>query len=255
MTSAARILPHPAAVHAAWAVPLATIMPLTHVPHMRALEFSLLARAPSRCAPSMVRMNARAPVRPAVRTYKTQPRVQTAVLAQAKPRSVAHVGLMAGGSALLAGAYTWAMSPAQCESPLRTAVGSETEPPMPAAQSPEEAKSIVSLYQLSFGTVCGLCAGVFIKKGLKLIATVLGAGFVLLQYLASRNMLKINWSSMESAYKSGVDSLAGTPRALDEHKAGSPLVRIWKNTINFLTANFQQRATFVAGLVLGMRLG
>lgn len=41
--------------------------------------------------------------------------------------------------------------------------------------------SSVNVYELSFGTVCGLCAGVFIKKGAKALAFVLGGVFVLLQ--------------------------------------------------------------------------
>lgn len=44
-----------------------------------------------------------------------------------------------------------------------------------------EAKSIVSLPTLTFGAVCGICAGVFVKKGFKLVAFFLGGVFVLLQ--------------------------------------------------------------------------
>lgn len=46
---------------------------------------------------------------------------------------------------------------------------------------PPPPKSSVSLLELSFGTVCGLCAGVFVKKGAKALAFVLGGVFVLLQ--------------------------------------------------------------------------
>lgn len=41
--------------------------------------------------------------------------------------------------------------------------------------------SSVNLYELSFGTVCGVCAGVFVKKGAKALAFFLGGIFVLLQ--------------------------------------------------------------------------
>ena len=40
---------------------------------------------------------------------------------------------------------------------------------------------MVNLYQLSFGTVAGVCAGVFIKKGAKAVAFFVGGVFVLLQ--------------------------------------------------------------------------
>ena len=46
-------------------------------------------------------------------------------------------------------------------------------PPPPA--------SSLNLYELTFGSVCGICAGVFIKKGAKFVAFILGGTFVLLQ--------------------------------------------------------------------------
>lgn len=49
------------------------------------------------------------------------------------------------------------------------------------ADRPPPPKSSVSLYQLGFGTVAGLCAGVFVKKGAKAFACFLGGIFVLLQ--------------------------------------------------------------------------
>lgn len=41
--------------------------------------------------------------------------------------------------------------------------------------------SALSTYELSFGAVCGICAGVFVKKGAKLVAFMLGGAFVMLQ--------------------------------------------------------------------------
>lgn len=46
---------------------------------------------------------------------------------------------------------------------------------------PPPPTSSVSVYELSFGTVAGFCAGVFIKKGAKAAAFLLGGIFVLLQ--------------------------------------------------------------------------
>ena len=45
--------------------------------------------------------------------------------------------------------------------------------------------SSVSLYELGFGTVAGICAGVFVKKGVKAAAWLLGGIFVLLQVSGS----------------------------------------------------------------------
>lgn len=42
-------------------------------------------------------------------------------------------------------------------------------------------QSILSPYELSLGAICGICAGVFIKKGAKLIAFFLGGVYVLMQ--------------------------------------------------------------------------
>ncbi len=70
---------------------------------------------------------------------------------------------------------------------------------------PSEPKSIVNVYQLSFGTICGVCAGVFIKKGLKLIAFLLGGCYILLQYLNSQKLVQVNWSAINSKY----DNLVG----------------------------------------------
>lgn len=41
--------------------------------------------------------------------------------------------------------------------------------------------SIVSPYQLTLGGVCGVCAGVFVKKGARALAFLLGGVFVLMQ--------------------------------------------------------------------------
>lgn len=51
----------------------------------------------------------------------------------------------------------------------------DPDTPLPAP------KGLANPYELGFGTVCGICAGVFIKKGLKAAAFLLGGVFVLLQ--------------------------------------------------------------------------
>ena len=68
--------------------------------------------------------------------------------------------------------------------------GSKSGSPAPSAPPkgvpandgfPDAPKSNINFYELSFGTVCGLCAGVFVKKGAKALAFMLGGVFVLLQ--------------------------------------------------------------------------
>ncbi|KAL4399254.1 mitochondrion autophagy protein [Malassezia pachydermatis] len=172
-------------------------------------------------------------------------------LPRTAPRAgfIASLGLVAGGSLLAGQSLFSEKNHIECQS----AFAKEHEIPMPGSKP--EPESIVNLYKLSFGTVCGLCAGIFIKKGLKLIAVLLGASYVLLQYLASKRLITIDWKSLQTSYNSSVDRLAGPA---DKAKSGMtqyPLVRIWNRMVEFLTSNFQERATFIAGLVLGLRLG
>ncbi|SHO79421.1 Uncharacterized protein MSYG_3770 [Malassezia sympodialis ATCC 42132] len=158
------------------------------------------------------------------------------------------LGFMAGGSMLAGGAIAWATKPVECDAVM-------PEPPVPKPGTKAEAKSIVNVYQLTFGTICGICAGVFIKKGLKLIAVALGAAYVLLQYLASKRLVNINWQSMSSSYGREMERLAGPLDPSKSRFQQMPLVRIWNRLVEFLTSDFQERATFIAGLVLGLRLG
>ncbi|GFZ45829.1 hypothetical protein JCM24511_03561 [Saitozyma sp. JCM 24511] len=121
-------------------------------------------------------------------------------------------------------------------------------PGSPDGTAPPE--GLLSVYELSFGAVCGICAGVFIKKGLKALAFLLGGVFVLLQYMSSKSYISVYWSKLSSRY----DSAFGTSSAAGGRKA--PTVGdVWSAFVDFLTANFQQRASFLGGLVLGLRLG
>lgn len=190
--------------------------------------------------PPMMRMS----LRPMMRTYRP------VALAAAAPRVascssfVGAAGLLAGGSLFMGGLLGRNDKVAHCE-------------PAPVVEPPIDGnpKSMVNVYQLSFGTICGLCAGIFIKKGLKIIAFVLGGAYILLQYLATKRLIRIDWSSFKNTYSSSVDHLAGPVDASQNKFQQLPLMRIWRRTVDFLTTDFQERATFIAGLVLGLRLG
>jgi FUN14 family protein len=52
------------------------------------------------------------------------------------------------------------------------------------APLPPPPESAVNMYELTFGTVCGVCAGIFVKKGAKTLAFIFGGVFVLLQVSA-----------------------------------------------------------------------
>ncbi|TEB31277.1 hypothetical protein FA13DRAFT_1732733 [Coprinellus micaceus] len=115
---------------------------------------------------------------------------------------------------------------------------------------PPPPQSALSLYQLGFGTVAGFCAGVFTKKGLKAAAWLLGGIFVLLQYLASQSLVRVDWGRAASRFESRFHTV-------DASGASRPptVGVLWNKTIGFLTADFQPRASFVAGFILGIRLG
>ncbi|KAH9820654.1 FUN14 family-domain-containing protein, partial [Melampsora americana] len=101
-------------------------------------------------------------------------------------------------------------------------------------------ESILSLQKLSFGAVSGICVGIFVRKGLRFLAFLCGAGFVFVQYLHSRSLVDVHWNQISRKY----DRFIG-------HGDRSIGNRFW----NFLTADFQARSTFSLGFVLGLRIG
>ena len=120
-----------------------------------------------------------------------------------------------------------------------------------------------------FRSVCGICAGVFVKKGAKFVAFLLGGTFVLLQvistlethplrpksdsytaqYLGSLSIVRVDWSRAASRFENLFYRTEGGVRR--PPTIGS----IWNWLVSFLAADFQPRASFVAGLALGLRIG
>ncbi|KAA1134745.1 hypothetical protein PGTUg99_013469 [Puccinia graminis f. sp. tritici] len=117
-------------------------------------------------------------------------------------------------------------------------------PHQPIELEPEEFSSLLSVRKLSFGTLTGICAGVFVKKGLNFLAFLFGGGFVLLQYLHSSSLIKINWKTWANRYESKFWS-AKEP----------PTKSIVARFLDFLTSDFQYRSTFTVGFFLGLRIG
>jgi len=130
----------------------------------------------------------------------------------------------------------------QCDAPKQPTFSGYPPPPPTSA---------VNLYELSFGTGCGLCAGIFIKKGAKAVAFLLGGIFVLLQYLGSTSAVRIDWARVGSRF----ESLFYSTDAITGNKKAPSVYSLWSWLLDFLTADFQQRASFLAGLALGLRVG
>lgn len=79
------------------------------------------------------------------------------------------------------------------------------------------------------------------------------------QYLSSQRLIQVNWGALSSRYDNLLSRVAGpSDPASTSGKANTntnTAQRLWIRTTHFLTADFQPRATFMAGLLLGLRLG
>ncbi|KAF9500963.1 hypothetical protein BDN71DRAFT_1501731 [Pleurotus eryngii] len=121
----------------------------------------------------------------------------------------------------------------------------------PKSSLPPPPSSAINVYELTFGSVCGLCAGIFLKKGAKAVAFAFGGVFVLLQYFASISLVRVDWVKMGSRFENlfhRTDPVTGVRKA-------PSIVSLWAWLVDFLTADFQPRASFIAGLALGLRIG
>ncbi|OCH95029.1 hypothetical protein OBBRIDRAFT_768631 [Obba rivulosa] len=122
--------------------------------------------------------------------------------------------------------------------------------PNPPPPPPPPPASSVKYLELTFGTVCGICAGVFVKKGSKAVAFILGGAFVFLQYLGSLSLVRVDWSRAAQRFENLFYSRDAT--GVKRPPNVGSLMR-WLT--DFLTADFQQRASFIAGFALGLRIG
>ncbi|KAH9945996.1 FUN14 family-domain-containing protein [Epithele typhae] len=154
-------------------------------------------------------------------------------------------------------ALTFLIAPAvYCDTPPISPGARQPAPPTqyqalsPAPPPPPPPQSIVNFYELGFGTVCGVCAGVFVKKGAKIVAFALGGVFVLLQYLGSTSLIRVDWGRAASRFENAFYTRDATGA-----KRPANVGSAFRWLIDFLTADFQPRATFVAGFALGLRIG
>jgi len=174
-----------------------------------------------------------------VKTFSSYPSVTNTARSAPEGNASTLICKLGGIAGFGMGLLVWKQQMVFCDSPAT--------PPAPPPQNPPyppPPQSILSLYELSFGTVCGICAGVFIKKGLKAVAFALGGLFVMLQYFGSLSFLRVDWSRVISRVENNFYA-GGPPTAFS----------VWTRLVNFLTADFQPRASFLTGLTLGLRLG
>ncbi|RPD66284.1 hypothetical protein L226DRAFT_609153 [Lentinus tigrinus ALCF2SS1-7] len=134
---------------------------------------------------------------------------------------------------------------AETTSQTQDSAASPTYPPLPPPP-----QSSVNYYQLTFGTVCGICAGVFVKKGARFVAFALGGVFVILQYFGSTSLVRVDWTRAATRF----ENLFYTK---DPSGVSRPpnIGSLFRWIVDFLTADFPPRATFIAGFLLGLRVG
>ncbi|WVW82826.1 hypothetical protein I302_104838 [Kwoniella bestiolae CBS 10118] len=210
---------------------------------------SLLHSRPNLPLTSTLRSNLRSfHPPPAFRRFQQsqQPRVISLARSHPQPKKISPLSLGIGAAvAFTSLSLTLPHRQVKCESVFSPS-SSRAASPLPDDPQPG---SILSVYELSFGAVCGICSGVFIKKGARAIAFLLGGVFILLQYLSSKSYIHVDWAKLGGKYDSAFGSKTATGYR------GPTVGGVYNRIVDFLTSNFQQRASFLAGLVLGLRLG
>ncbi len=95
--------------------------------------------------------------------------------------------------------------------------------------------------QLTFGGLAGFATGYALKKIGKVLAVILGIGFLSLQLLAYAGYIQIDWTRIQQ----DVDPL------LDQAR----LQGLWNQLLEVLTFNLPFAGGFTAGFVLGLKRG
>jgi uncharacterized membrane protein (Fun14 family) len=91
------------------------------------------------------------------------------------------------------------------------------------------------LGQMTFGGLAGYAVGYVFKKVGRLLALLLGLLFVSLQLLAQGGYVQVDWNRIQ--------------------KDVEPIFRLWERLLSTLTYNLPFGASFVGGLLLGLRAG
>jgi len=94
---------------------------------------------------------------------------------------------------------------------------------------------------LGFGGVAGLVVGYTAKKVTKVVALILGAAFILVQVLAYKGLITVNWDAVQNSAEQVWTDPQGMTLA----------DRLWQ----ILSANLPFGGGFVAGFALGFKLG
>lgn len=97
------------------------------------------------------------------------------------------------------------------------------------------------LGQVTFGGLAGYAVGYALKKLGRLLAVALGLLFVVVQLLAQAGYIQVDWTRIQR----DVEPLLQQPG----------LQSLWERLLSTLTYNLPFGASFVGGLILGLRAG
>lgn len=97
------------------------------------------------------------------------------------------------------------------------------------------------LEQLGFGALAGAVVGYAAKKAAKLAAVVMGLLFILVQFLAYKNVITLHWDAIGTAANHALDS--GIPQSAAQR------------FLNILTHNLPFGGSFLVGFMLGFKKG
>jgi len=97
------------------------------------------------------------------------------------------------------------------------------------------------LGQVTFGGLAGYAVGYALKKLGRLLAVALGLLFVAVQLLAQAGYIQVDWTRIQR----DVEPLLQQPG----------LQSLWERLLTTLTYNLPFGASFVGGLILGLRAG
>ncbi|TPX56972.1 hypothetical protein PhCBS80983_g04177 [Powellomyces hirtus] len=102
---------------------------------------------------------------------------------------------------------------------------------------------------MTMGGALGAFTGFFTKKVGKMVAFIIGGGFVLLQFLAHAGFITISWSNVQKSFnrKLNTDANGQVPP--------STVVVIFKRLLRWLTADIPFTGGFIAGFWIGFRFG
>ncbi len=106
---------------------------------------------------------------------------------------------------------------------------------------PEISELMGPLSGLGFGGLTGAAVGYTAKKFTKVAALIIGVSFILVQLMVHQGWIDVDWGAVQTATEGAVNSQQGR----------SLLQKGW----DILTANLPWGGGFVAGFVLGFKMG